>query len=174
MGELIPDRHNPPVYPKACAKCERYCAMWRHHNALDKQIEEADEYLRNVRLETNYHDLAKGLYGTDLYSEEAIVDSAYRVSEVPYSGVYFLIRDKRVVYVGQSKNALSRIQTHITGSAIDFTHCSVIWTRPEHLDVVESLYILILNPIHNVRPPLSWRQMQSRFEDVSAEKEDAV
>lgn len=62
------------------------------------------------------------------------------------SGVYFLVQDDEVVYVGQSINPLSRISTHIKEKAGKFDK-SYFLAVPKHmLDAVEGGFINLLNP----------------------------
>jgi hypothetical protein len=59
------------------------------------------------------------------------------------AGVYFLVRDGRVIYCGQSVNVPSRVsQHHVTGfDAVAWIPC-----KPDILDALESLYIHVLKP----------------------------
>ena len=77
-----------------------------------------------------------------LLTEEEIVSSSIEW-KLP-SGVYFLICDSSVVYVGQSVNVFSRIGTHANEKKFDrfaFVPC-----EPSMLNKLESLYIHMLRP----------------------------
>lgn len=52
------------------------------------------------------------IYNPDLLSENAIVERAMPVSDI--CGVYFLLHESKIVYVGQSRNCHKRIAEHIT------------------------------------------------------------
>jgi hypothetical protein len=59
------------------------------------------------------------------------------------SGVYFLVQDQEVVYVGQSVNIYSRIPQH---SDKKFNKYAFVPCEVELLDKLESLYIHTLKP----------------------------
>lgn len=81
-----------------------------------------------------------------LISERDIVSSS--VPAEAMSGVYFLIQDSRVVYVGKSVDMYTRVSEH-KSKGREFTHFSVIQCPPEGLNELESKYILAFNPIGN-------------------------
>lgn len=87
-------------------------------------------------------------------------------------GVYFLVKDWHVVYVGQSVNVLSRVAQHLGHK--DFDKFAYLPCKPEELDLIESLYIHTLRPEQNGRrgfrsatrdephAPLSLEQLMQR------------
>ena len=79
-----------------------------------------------------------------LYREEEIVGS--KLSYEGSSGVYFLIKGDRVVYVGQSVNIFARISSHVQSK--DFDSYAYVSCPIDKLDILESLYI------HTLSPPL--------------------
>jgi hypothetical protein len=107
-------------------------------------------------------DTSKALLGTHLLSEDEIVSSAAALPD-SHCGVYFLIKDGRVVYVGQSVQILARVGTHLTCKDFD----SFSWVRvPRHqLDLVETLYIQHLRPKYNGDAgPVSWVNICARVQ----------
>lgn len=62
-------------------------------------------------------------------------------------GVYFLIKDDVIVYVGQSVNVSSRVAMH--AKYREFTHAVYIPAAKDKLDILESLYIHMLKPALN-------------------------
>ena len=82
------------------------------------------------------------------YSEDDILASAFTVETM--SGVYFLIREKRVRYVGQTKNLFDRLRRHYNnGKKFDsyaFIPCPV-----EQLNELEAAYIMSMLPEENYR-----------------------
>lgn len=87
------------------------------------------------------------LTGKTLLREEQII-----ASSLPWdaaSGIYFLVKDKRVVYVGQSVNVFARIPTHRDK---DFDSYAYIPCSRSTLNRLESLYI------HLLQPPLNGSQ----------------
>jgi hypothetical protein len=68
-------------------------------------------------------------------------------------GVYFLLAQGSIVYVGQSKNVLGRIAAHRSEREKCFDRVFVIECRPAELDHLEALYIEKFAPVYNaVRP----------------------
>jgi hypothetical protein len=109
-------------------------------------IAELEEKLGNLRedvqKEVRFGEAVKTLTSGVLLREHEIVEHAVPVGTV--CGVYFLVYEKRVVYVGQSTNVFSRIHTH----AQDKTFDSYVYIPCEisMLDKLESLYIHFLSP----------------------------
>jgi len=69
---------------------------------------------------------------------------AGRQKWTPKCGVYFLFKEDKVVYVGQSINVAARISQH-SGSK-DFDSFSVLLCDQSKLDLLEGLYIRLLKP----------------------------
>ena len=72
-----------------------------------------------------------------------------KVYEIPNNvknGVYLLMKDNEVVYVGQTKSGLLRIMQHQNK---DFNKYSFIETNLEDLDYFEDLYIMKYQPKYN-------------------------
>lgn len=73
-------------------------------------------------------------------------------SAIPKSvicGVYFLIRGDRIVYVGQSKNALRRIARHVDDGR-EFDQFAIAPCNEADLDRLERTYITALYPDENL------------------------
>jgi hypothetical protein len=85
-----------------------------------------------------------------LREELANASSPINVSE-PICGVYFLMVDTEVVYVGQSVNILSRIATHASEGQKDFNRWCYLNAQRRQLDELEMFYIVLLRPRYNVR-----------------------
>jgi len=64
-------------------------------------------------------------------------------------GVYFLMHDKEVVYVGQSVAVLYRVHQHVTEKTKKFNRWCYINVKKEQLDEVEQFYITLLRPKFN-------------------------
>ena len=71
----------------------------------------------------------------------------------PKCCVYFLHKSGIIVYVGQSKSGLSRIQHHRDrkGYEKDFDSFSYIECSIDNLDEIEFHYINVLRPKYNAR-----------------------
>lgn len=68
-------------------------------------------------------------------------------------GVYFLVRGRRVVYVGQSVNIMARLATHMKEK--EFDAACYLEAAPDELDFIESFYIHALQPELNGPAPLT-------------------
>lgn len=78
------------------------------------------------------------------------IDNMYSGND---SGIYILINDSTVVYVGQSKRIATRILAHadpLRKELKQFTHHFVISVPHHFLDDVERYYIDELEPILNI------------------------
>ncbi len=100
------------------------------------------------------------LTGKAMVSVEQIIESAIPRDDT-FPGVYFLVSDGRVVYVGQSVNVFSRARDHH-----DVDRWAYIPCEREQLDVLESMYIHWLRPARNhcdpdgsMRAPLSMENL---------------
>lgn len=65
------------------------------------------------------------------------------------SGVYFLIYEKEVVYVGSSQSAISRIDHHRKGNKIIFDYHYIISCNKKNLAPLENHYIFKFCPKYN-------------------------
>ena len=85
------------------------------------------------------------LTGKTLLRESEIVEGCQPWGNS--TGVYFLIKKQKVVYVGQSVSVYSRISNHEAAKEFD----SIAWVACENkvLDWLESLYIHSLRPVLN-------------------------
>ena len=92
--------------------------------------------------EERFGEAVKKLTNEVLFREHEIVEHAIPVETA--CGIYFLVLEKKIVYVGQSTNVFSRIYTHLQTKKFDsyvFIPC-----ENEMLDKLESLYIHFLSP----------------------------
>jgi hypothetical protein len=65
-----------------------------------------------------------------------------------WCGVYFLIDQLEIVYIGQSRNIPARVQHH-AAKGIVFDSVSVVSVAEGDLNEWESFYIHYFNPKHN-------------------------
>lgn len=82
----------------------------------------------------------------ETYSAEDIIKSS--TSSIDTSGVYFLIRDGVIVYVGQSSKVYARIDRH--RDTKHFDRIAVLECAASDLLRLESIYIKKFKPILNV------------------------
>lgn len=90
----------------------------------------------------------KRLSGDDILTETEIVSRADR--RIQLSGIYFLVKDGRIVYVGQAQDVDVRIAQH--RKTKDFDEFTYIQAMGDQLDLLESIYI------HHFRPELNARR----------------
>lgn len=97
-----------------------------------------EEVIREVK----FREAAKQLTSNVLLREHEIVEHAIPVGTA--CGIYFLVFEKKVVYVGQSTNIFSRVYTHTQSKQFD----SYVYIPCDRsiLDKMESLYIHFLSP----------------------------
>lgn len=133
---------------------------------IDVAVLEAEVKRLSRRRDELKHSMAQAelsmtLTGKALLREPEIVAASQPMPEL--SGIYFLISEGRVMYVGQSTNVINRVSTHAKSRAFEsfaFCPCS-----PEELDVFESLYIHLLQPPENGR--LTGRSAGSPYAPLS-------
>lgn len=77
----------------------------------------------------------------------AIAAAAVPPEEAGFSGVYFLLREGSVVYVGQSENVLARIYRH----RVEYDAYAFLPFPIEALDRAEAHYARLLDPPDNGR-----------------------
>ena len=65
-----------------------------------------------------------------------------------YSGIYFLLKEGVIMYIGKSKNVLSRLATHESNGR-DFAEYTFIPCAVEDLDDMEMAYISAFRPSGN-------------------------
>jgi hypothetical protein len=94
------------------------------------------------------------LTNATLLTEEEII--AGKIGLPSTSGIYFLIKDNEVVYVGQSIAISTRVRTHMQENCKDFNYYAYIECKQEHLNIMESLYI------HSLRPSLNGKQVHDK------------
>lgn len=86
------------------------------------------------------------------YLRPTITLEPFDFSRVPAcSGIYFLARGDKTVYVGCSKGMAWRVWAHVRDGKKRFDHFAHIEVPEEYLLPVEGFYILLLDPIYNDR-----------------------
>ncbi len=111
------------------------------------EIEALTKERNDLLLHEHFGELISTIGNKSLLRESEIVQQSSKWGGV--SGVYFLIKQDRIVYVGQSVNVFARIGTHQTDKDFD----SIAWLPCDKgvLDKLESIYI------HTLQPPLNGR-----------------
>ena len=84
---------------------------------------------------------------SELLEKDFILNNRKKIDE-KICCIYFLIKNSEIVYIGQSTNGISRIQQHTDK---DFDSYFILETSKEHLNDLESHYIVKFNPVYNKR-----------------------
>lgn len=113
-------------------------------DGLGEKIAALEARLKFIEQVDQLATLSTSLTGKRLLHEKEIVNGSVRWSKP--SGIYFLILNDSVVYVGQSVNVFSRIEQHRDKKFDSYAYvaCDI-----ESLDILESLYIHCLKPTIN-------------------------
>jgi hypothetical protein len=114
----------------------------QHVLGLKDEIKALEAKLADLRKLEVMNAASCALTGKTLLPEEEIVKAALPWDGL--SGVYFLIANDEVIYVGQSVNVYARLSQHACGKYFD--HYAFIRCKPDILDKLESLYIHCLRP----------------------------
>lgn len=110
--------------------------------ALEARYSEPEAATANMPHQINMHQLSSSLTDRRLLTAKEIIRNSGKTPHL--TGVYFLIKNEEVVYVGQSVNIISRVSAHVKQKEFDrfaFVPCDA-----QDLDVLESLYIHFLQP----------------------------
>ncbi|QJR79660.1 hypothetical protein CA267_002020 [Alteromonas pelagimontana] len=138
--------------------------------AIEQQLETSIDELKSKLSSLELAQAADCKLGFALLSQEALAKSASR--SIPKSGVYFLLQDDEVVYVGQGTSVLTRIGNHIADPEKEFNGYCFIECEPESMNLLESVYIHLFAPKHNgrigrnmdrIRAPLSMSAINEAF-----------
>ena len=119
---------------------------------LQAEIETLQAKKEHYQEINKFSALAYKITGKSVYYANHIVDAS-----VPWEnscGVYFLIQDLEIVYIGQSVEIFNRINQH-TGKK--FNRVAYVACEKQNLNVLESLYI------HLFRPKLNGVQTNGQF-----------
>lgn len=89
---------------------------------------------------------------TRLVSHQEILRNAIPFDYPIVRGIYFLLAQRQIVYVGQSINCHNRVRMHLADK--DFDSYAVLPATPtDDLNTLEALYILRFQPGYNVALP---------------------
>jgi len=121
-----------------------YEARAKYAGELGAKIAHMEEQMTKTSHQLEIYQIAALSKKTLLREEELVSASLPWVIAI---GVYFLIQDHEVVYVGQSINVFSRVREH--GTSKVFNRFAYIACTNDELDLLESLYIHYLRPKYN-------------------------
>lgn len=125
------------------AKRERQHQLELQRDTLYQEVRQLEEKLFSLRGNLEIFEAIASLSPSTLLREEEIIQQAQQY-EIP--GIYFLIQNKKVMYVGQSVSVLRRIGNHFDKK---FDSFAFVPCDKKVLDKLETLYI------HLLRPPLN-------------------
>jgi len=86
---------------------------------------------------------------------EEIISPVQHVNRnlVAGSGIYFLMKDYKVVYIGKSKNLFSRIGNHISDDSKQFDDIKMVPCSEADMNWLEATFIDIIRPNLNKQIP---------------------
>ena len=122
---------------------EKQAQLELERNSVYQELVALKAQLNALKTESLLYSEVASLSSETFLREHEIVQSA---KQYEISGIYFLVKDKKVVYVGQSVSVLRRIGTHVYK---EFDSFAFVPCDQSLLDRLESLYI------HLLRPPLN-------------------
>lgn len=88
-------------------------------------------------------------------------------------GIYILMHEREIVYVGQSINCQSRIGTHLNNPLKVFDSYFVIECQEKHLDHLEAKYIINFRPKYNLMIPKVKTEIAKLFSLLDMAKAEA-
>lgn len=108
----------------------------------------------------------------DLLSEDAILAMSLPLGQRAFCGIYFLILDDEIVYVGSSINLLARLSTHLAERKMRFNRISFVICAEADVRKTEYAYIRTLKPLYNnfsgadaLKRRLAFRQERAKPDD---------
>lgn len=152
IGNMTPEQ-------RAASQAKRLETMRRNKAAAEKARMDAMAYAGGLQakvraLESQLHALERieviskahcSLTNKKLLAANEIINAASPWHGA--SGVYFLIENEEIVYIGQSTNVFQRIGEHFRNKK--FSRYAYIPCVAQGLDILESLYIHLYRPILN-------------------------
>ena len=136
--------HNVMLLPTPASDPAKFIETLQKENEHLRSA--ADSALRLLNIERNAHQKTR-LQVDDLLPKNSVTALLVKAHEPrPIAGVYFLVCDDEIVYVGQSKNVLSRMSGHADKR---FNTVKMIPVGEDRLLSTERMMIEILRPRYN-------------------------
>jgi len=126
---------------------EELLTLTEKKDRLEKEIASLKRDAIHWRAHDLFRRFSLSLTRRILLRHSEIVKGSQPYCEQSRTGVYFLVKQEKVGYVGQSKNVFGRIADH--ARLKDFDRFAFIECNADTLDILESLYI------HTLRPELN-------------------
>lgn len=147
----------PPTGRDGVAKVREKKSLIQERARLKREIRNLRSQIESMQSYLALHELNAPNENGLLQHRRGLTEGEIVAAAKPLSGtcgVYFVIKNERVIYVGQSTNIYARVSSSDhwarDGDALAFILCS-----PDELDALESYYI------HLFRPPRNGRDMRS-------------
>ena len=77
------------------------------------------------------------------------IKGSKKLTQYNITGIYFLIKDNVIVYIGKAFDISSRIRAHIIEDKKDFDEIRYVEKEIDDLDLSENYYISLYNPKYN-------------------------
>lgn len=136
---------------------EAYLELSKARSELEKELQYLKLEVEDLKSKES-HKIEMNLVSDTLTGKYMLDVSEIVAKSAPFKskcGVYFLIQDDQVVYVGQSVSVDTRVRDHANNKyAVNvkvFDRYAYIPCEKHQLDVLESLYIHALNPKYQGR-----------------------
>ena len=140
----IANAHDVTLLPTPASAPEKFIAALQKEN--DFLMDAATSAARLLDIERSAHQKTR-LEMDDVLPKHSVTALLVKSHEPrPIAGVYFLICNDDIVYVGQSKNVLSRMSGHTDKR---FDTVKMIATSDDRLLATERMMIKLLKPIYN-------------------------
>ena len=136
----IPDPHKIKREAVAANKCVS--------ETLKSEIATLRFELEALQKEKQFSDMCRSIGKKTLATKQTIIAASLNLTDL--SGIYFLIKNKEIVYIGQSVCVFRRVYDHLWAKKI-FDSFSYIQCEEKMLDKLESLYIHFYQPPENGR-----------------------
>jgi len=115
---------------------------------LRSEIDTLRLELKTLQKEKQFSDMCRSIGMKTLATKQTIVAASLNLADL--SGIYFLIRNGEIIYIGQSTCVFRRVYDHLWAKKI-FDSFSYIHCEEKMLDKLESLYIHYYQPTENGR-----------------------
>lgn len=133
------------TFPKSI-KLSPGCTRW---NIADIEYWEKVNYSvdkTEIKPIVNY-EIKENKHSGRLLTKEELLENSFDANHSKLCGIYFLIKNNEIIYIGQSVNILQRLFEHRVKKPHE--RFSYIECEVDKLNLLESLYIHKFNPVGN-------------------------
>ena len=133
--------------------------------ALERRIKDLKEDIEKLEQQKLFSKYSVAITNKSMVSIENVLENAISYDQT--CGIYFLVKDSEILYVGQSVCVFTRIRTHENGGRIKFNRIAWVECNKEHLDILESLYIHMFKPSMNGSSSHDGKQAPLSMEQIA-------